>query len=66
MRTEKRVKRAMAEDHCVMAHVRVHFHPGSSGVAAVDIFRIEDGRIAEHWDVNQPVNTEPANANGMF
>ena len=63
---EHRVKRMMADGDLVMAHVHIIFHPGTPGVAAVDIFRIENGRIAEHWDVNQPVSTEPANANGMF
>jgi len=60
------VKRMLADGDLVCAHVHIIFEPGTPGVAAVDIFRIEDGRIAEHWDVNQPVATEPNNANGMF
>lgn len=60
------VKRMMADGNLVMTHVHVIFEPGSPGLAVVDIFRIEDGLIAEHWDVAQPVNTEPKNANGMF
>jgi predicted SnoaL-like aldol condensation-catalyzing enzyme len=35
-------------------------------VAAVDIFRVQDGLIAEHWDVVQPVPEQPANPHGMF
>lgn len=66
MRTEKRVKRAMAEDHCVMAHVRGHFHPGSSGAATVDIFRIENGKLVQHWDVTQRDIAEVANTDCMF
>ena len=60
------VKRMIAEGDLVMAHVHILFEPDTPGVAAVDIFRIEDGRIAEHWDVAQPVNPAPNNANGMF
>jgi predicted SnoaL-like aldol condensation-catalyzing enzyme len=60
------VKRMLADGDLVAAHVHIIFEPGTPGVAAVDIFRIEDGRIAEHWDVNQPVATEPNNQNGMF
>jgi len=60
------VKRMIADGDLVMAHVHVIFEPGSPGLAVVDIFRIENGLIAEHWDVAQPVNTEPKNANGMF
>lgn len=35
--------------------------------AFYDLFRMEDGKIVEHWDVIQPVPTEGlANTNGMF
>ncbi|MEL6646414.1 MAG: nuclear transport factor 2 family protein [Pseudomonadota bacterium] len=35
--------------------------------AFYDLFRMEDGKIVEHWDVIQPVPTEGlANDNGMF
>ena len=35
------------------------------GVAIVDIFRIKDGKIVEHWDVIQETPSE-ANDNTMF
>ncbi len=60
------VKRMIAEGDLVMAHVHIVFEPGTPGIAAVDIFRDENGLIAEHWDVAQPVSTEPNNANTMF
>jgi predicted SnoaL-like aldol condensation-catalyzing enzyme len=50
----------------VIAHVHVIINPGERGNAVVDIFRIEDGRIAEHWDVAQVVPADSANSNGMF
>jgi len=32
-----------------------------------DLFRVEDGKMVEHWDVIQPIPTENlANSNGMF
>jgi predicted SnoaL-like aldol condensation-catalyzing enzyme len=50
-------------------HVWVHnhlTHPGTPGVAAVDIVRIEDGLAVEHWDVVQPVPAELPHPHGMF
>ena len=60
------VKRMIADGDMVAAHVHVIFTPGERGLAVVDIFRIEDGKIAEHWDVAQPIPEPAANENGMF
>jgi len=47
-------------------HVHVTPAPGERGVAIVEIFRVRDGKIAEHWDVIQPVPEKPLNSNSMF
>jgi len=60
------VKRMFADGDHVIAHVHVVIEPGTPGNAVIDIFRIEDGRIAEHWDASQPVPDQPDNSNGMF
>ena len=52
--------------------VAVHYHfraaPGDRGLAVVDLFRIEDGYLIEHWVVMQPVPEPEAmkNDNGIF
>ena len=35
-------------------------------IAIYDLFRVEDGKIAEHWDVLQEIPAEMAHENGMF
>jgi predicted SnoaL-like aldol condensation-catalyzing enzyme len=63
---EHRVKRMLVDGDLVAAHVHVIFQPGDEGFAVVDIFRIADGLIAEHWDVMQPITANTKNNNGRF
>jgi predicted SnoaL-like aldol condensation-catalyzing enzyme len=60
------VKRLFADGDFVIAHTHGVRAPGQRGSAIVDIFRFEEGRIVEHWDVIQPIPEEARNANGMF
>jgi len=50
--------------------VAVHYHfkraPDDRGSAVVDIYRVQDGYLVEHWDVIQPVPEEALNDNTMF
>ncbi|KTD69863.1 SnoaL-like domain protein [Legionella santicrucis] len=60
------IKRIFAEGNYVIVHVHSVLEPGTKGRAIVDIFRLEDNKIYEHWDVIQPIPDESANNNGMF
>ena len=64
--TSFHLKRAIAEDDLVVLHYHLRMFAGDPGQAVVDIFRVQDGRIVEHWDVMQPVPAESTNDNGMF
>lgn len=63
---EHRVKRMFVDGDHVIAHVHVIINPGEAGNAVVDIFRIENGLVAEHWDAMQPVMADGPNPNSMF
>jgi predicted SnoaL-like aldol condensation-catalyzing enzyme len=60
------IKRMFADDDYVIVHTHGVREPGQRGSAIVDIFKLEDGKIIEHWDVIQPIPENAANQNGMF
>jgi len=61
------IKRVIAEGDLVVTHVLITASDKDRGLAAIDIFRLdEEGKIVEHWDVVQPVPEKPANENTMF
>ena len=59
------IVRALGQHDLVVLHTRQEW-PGDSDWAGMDIFRFENGRIAEHWDVLQRVPDEAVHANTMF
>lgn len=60
------IKRVFAEGDYVIVHVHAIREPGTRGRAIIDIFKLENGKLVEHWDVAQDVPEKAANANGMF
>jgi predicted SnoaL-like aldol condensation-catalyzing enzyme len=41
-------------------------NPTDRGSAVVDIFRVKDCKIVEHWDVMQAIPAQSANDHPMF
>ena len=62
------IKRIFAEGEYVIIHKYAQLKPeDSTGKKAImDIFRIENDKIAEHWDVIEDIPAEPKNTNTMF
>ena len=63
------IKRVLAEADMVVTHSHLDLEPGNSdnpGQALADFFRLEDGKVVEHWDVIQSVPNAAKNDNGMF
>ena len=60
------IRRVIAEGDIVATHSLIKFSPEDRGMVAVDLFRLDDGKIVEHWDVLQPFPEESANPHPMF
>ncbi len=60
------LKRVIAENDLVAIHYHFQPDPNEDGYAIIDIFRIEDGKLAEHWDVCQEMPENSKNNSPMF
>jgi predicted SnoaL-like aldol condensation-catalyzing enzyme len=60
------IRRAIAHEDYVVLHSYLTVTGEGPGFAVMDIFRLEDGKIVEHWDVVQAIPEDPANDNTMF
>lgn len=60
------IKRVFADGDHVIVHSHVIPDPDAPGLAVIDIMRLENGKLVEHWDVIQPIPLEPLNSNTMF
>jgi predicted SnoaL-like aldol condensation-catalyzing enzyme len=60
------IQTAIEEGDRVAVFSRVRQEPKDKGGAVVHIFRFNDGRIVEFWDIGQAVPEDTVNENGMF
>jgi len=59
-------KRVLADGDFVVVHSHATAGPDDRGSAVMDIFRLENGKVVEHWDVIQAIPEKAMNDNGMF
>jgi predicted SnoaL-like aldol condensation-catalyzing enzyme len=57
------IRRTAEDGDVVFVHSHFAPAPGEPGQAVVDVFRIHDGLIAEHWDVHQDIPATTASGN---
>jgi predicted SnoaL-like aldol condensation-catalyzing enzyme len=58
----------IAKDDFVWVHSRYTSSAQPAAMIALDILRIEDGKLVEHWDVlqDEPTRSESAGGHPMF
>lgn len=60
------VQRIIVEGDLAVVHLEVKPVPDHRGAAVADFFRLENGKIVEHWDVLQLVPEQPVSLHPMF
>jgi len=55
-------QKIIAEDDLVFLHIK----SADGKTSTMDVFRIENNLIVEHWDVHQSIPANPANDHPMF
>jgi predicted SnoaL-like aldol condensation-catalyzing enzyme len=60
------VKNVLGDGDLVAIHSHLIFTAGEPGMATVHIFRFEEGKIVEMWDIGQAIPVESPNRMGAF
>jgi len=66
VRQSVEVVRLLAQGDLVLVHRHGTSPDAPQGYVAADLFRLQDGRIAEHWDVKQLVPATSVNGHSMW
>lgn len=64
--SKARIVRTASSGDLVWLQVHSTNTPSDRGQAVLDIFRVKNGKIVEHWDIIQDVPAQSANENSMF
>ena len=60
------IVKIFADGDYVILHVYSMRLPDTRGDAIVDIFKLEEGKTVDHWDVVQPIPEHVPHSNTMF
>ena len=61
-----KIKHIASDEDLVFIHNHIKIDANDRDQAAVDIFRVKNGKIVEHWDVIQDIPETAENNNTMF
>jgi predicted SnoaL-like aldol condensation-catalyzing enzyme len=59
-------QKIVADGDLVVLHIKTKSFTSVRDASLIDIFRVKDGKIVEHWDIMQEVPEKAANAHPMF
>ena len=60
------IKRIIVDGDLAVIHLFGRGDSNTRGAAVCDIYRLENGKIVEHWDVIQPVPESARNPHPLF
>lgn len=60
------IRRVIADGDIVAVHAHWTGLASPHGDVSVDIFRVHNGKLVEHWDVTAPIPSTSKNNNTMF
>lgn len=60
------IRHSYVDGDTVVLHVLTKRTPEARGSAVIDVFRLERGKIVEHWDVQQEIPEKTASGNPML
>lgn len=63
---EFRIKQILIDGDMAVIHLHAIPRPGERGASVFDMYRLDGGKIVEHWDAIQPVPETSANTHPMF
>lgn len=61
-----RIVRSFVDGDYVILHVHIMNGVEAKDIAVMDIFRVVNGKLMEHWDVASPVPATSKNIYGVF
>jgi predicted SnoaL-like aldol condensation-catalyzing enzyme len=60
------IKRIIVDGNMAVIHLHGRMNKTHAGGAVADIYRLDNGKIVEHWDVLQPIPEKAVNPHPMF